>query len=171
MLVRFSEKKLSQVRSDGGADDGLDHEESLQTQLCSLEGLAGDLVEIKRQIDEIRCSNKQNRHQQLDKKLLDAYLVQAIEQTSLIEHSLDRGIVGLPAIEVENQVEQNRAELPKPRISQTPYSQEMSSLIDFFDEVKNSEISKRGIYDFTTGTVKSSVLPRHLKDIGDASIE
>lgn len=40
----------------------------------------------------------------------------------------------------------------------------------FYDEVKASELSKRGIHDFATGTVKSSILHRHIKDIGDVNV-
>ena len=62
-------------------------------------------------------------------------------------------------------------ELPEPTISKTPYSEEISRIVDFFQEIKDSELSRKGIRAFTTGTVKEAVLPRHIRDTGDVNRE
>ena len=56
-------------------------------------------------------------------------------------------------------------------MSKTPYSEEISALATFFQEVKESEISKKGIRSFANGTVKSTILPRHIEETARASSE
>ena len=53
----------------------------------------------------------------------------------------------------------------------TPYSEEITALGVFYQEVKESELSKKGIRDYTSGVVKSSVLPRHIQEISHINQE
>ena len=109
-------------------------------------------------------------HEKLDKQLLDKYLSKTIEDAYQIERSLDKGIVSLPAVDLAEPVFEAR-ELPEPKISKTPYNDDITRLVDFFKEIKDSELSKKGIRDFTSGTVKEQVLPRHIRDTGDINRE
>ena len=101
-------------------------------------------------------------HKRLEKKLLDSYLTKTIEDVYQIERSLDKGIVGLPDVDLSEPVKESIYELPEPKISKTPYSEEISSLIEFFKEIKESKLSQKGVRDFATGTVKDTVIPRHI---------
>lgn len=47
-------------------------------------------------------------------------------------------------------------------MTNTPYTEEISALTAFHQEVKDGEVAKKGIRDFTNGTVKSVILPRHI---------
>lgn len=109
-------------------------------------------------------------HEKLDKQLLDTYLSKTIEDAYQIERSLDKGIVSLPAVDLTEPVFEVR-EVPEPKISKTPYNEDITRLVAFFDEIKDSELSRRGIRDFTSGAVKEQILPRHIRDTGEVNRE
>ena len=109
-------------------------------------------------------------HEKLDKQLLDTYLTKTIEDAYQIERSLDKGIVNLPAVDLAEPVFEAR-ELPEPKISKTPYNDDITRIVAFFDEIKDSELSRKGIRDFTSGAVKEQILPRHIQDTGDVNKE
>ena len=87
-----------------------------------------------------------------------------------IERSLDRGIVALPATDLAEPILET-LKLPEPKISKTPYSDQITGLTDFYHAAKESEMAKKGIKAFTNGKVKDSVLPRHIRDSGSVNDE
>ena len=77
-------------------------------------------------------------------------------------------MVGLPADElVRPHIEEKT--IPEPKISKTPYTAQISDTESFFNEMKDSDLAKRGIKDFSDGHAKETILPRHLKNLQKVS--
>ena len=83
---------------------------------------------------------KENNGEKIDDKLLDAYLQRNIDKVLEIERSLDRGIFALPASDLAEPILQT-LKLPAPKISKTPYSDQITGLTDFYREAKESEMA------------------------------
>ena len=48
-------------------------------------------------------------------------------------------------------------------MTKTPYTPQIDSAWELLEEVKDSELQKRGTKDFANGTAKAFILPRHIK--------
>ena len=56
-------------------------------------------------------------------------------------------------------------------MDRTPYSDGIDQIDNFFDDVKDSELAKKGTRDFAEAFVKAQVLPHHLEEMGRLSYE
>lgn len=48
-------------------------------------------------------------------------------------------------------------------MTKTPYTEQIESVSQLLEEVKDSDLQKRGTKDFANGTAKAFVLPRHIE--------
>lgn len=110
------------------------------------------------------------RENKVDSNVLQAYVNKTAAQVRAIQSSLDQGTIGLsgadlrrPSLEVK--------ELKEPSISKTPYTDVIAAASAFVEEVKVSEIANKGTKDYANGVAKSMVLPRHLKDVKQLSVD
>ena len=138
---------------------------TIEDQIALIEKRMVILEELQRQLSEL-----QGRESSFDADLVNEFIQRTNQQVHAVEKSLDRGVVTLPKkVLARPDIEQKEIKLPD--VDRTPYSDGIDQIDNFFDDVKDSELAKKGTRDFAEAFVKAQVLPHHLEEMGRLSQE
>ena len=50
-------------------------------------------------------------------------------------------------------------------MTKTPYSEDIAAAVALFEEVRDSDLAKKGTADFAEGVARSEIIPRHLSNM------